>query len=308
MSEYLKPYFPFLENDHLNSVVVYINGISGLALASLIILASAVSAGLIITLNALRFEFGKNMRTIYLFIAVILEFSLFVMFAPNKNDAVLGFTVMYVIHTIACLFYGLWRSKSIYDSMKKSGAASHSHNVLFWSSVFFIIAGEALTLAFLNITRSSKYMSEIIGGVGQICVFLGLCCWIHFLNILERTGASPKVVKRMFWGALGVILLAIITLIILALIFFVIFNELKVNIAESVNGITIDRSSSNTIYYSSITSMIVLVILIFGNHLSYVSMFGYTIWDLCASKNSEWDKSYDVFANRKTNGLSLTAL
>jgi hypothetical protein len=305
MSEQLQPYFPFITNYQLNSIVRYIDGIYGLNLASVIILASAISVGVIVTLNAIRIEFGKNLRTMYLLLTVLLEICLFVMFAPNKNDAVLGFTVLYVAHTTICLIYGLGRSRSIYKSMQQSKSASGNHNLLFWVAVFFILAGEALTFVFLSSSKSTNYSTEIIGGVSQISIFIGLCCWIHFLNLLERTGASPKIIRRMFWGALGVILLAVITLLLLIIIFFVIFNESKVNIVESVNGILVDRTSSNTIYYSLIASMIILVLLIFGNHLCYVTILGYTIWDICTPRKSEWDEGFE---RKSARNLPLTAI
>ena len=295
-----KPLFPFIQNYQLDSIVRDINGVSWLNTASIIILASGISFGVIVSLNAIRIEFGRNLRLLYLFITVLLEICLFVMFVPDKNDALLGFTFLYVSHSAICLIYGLGRSISIYRGIRKKNAEFGDRKWLSRVAVSFIITGHVLTFLFLSLRRnSSDYFNEIVGVVSQISLFIGLCCWIHFLNVLERSGASSKILRRMFWGALGVILQGVITVSLLLTIYYVVFSEFNTSIVESVNEILVKRTSSNAIFYSVVASIIILVLLLLGNHLCYVTILGYTIWDLSIPQKDEFSSSFGRLKAKK---------
>jgi hypothetical protein len=295
---------PFAKIQQLGSLVGLIESSSSLHYAALGILTTSIGIGFLIHLNALRFEAGKHFKSLLMVLCLIFNISLLVMYAPDRVNAILGFVVLYVVHSVFSLIYGLVRSKQIYNSMVQSNTITDKYGKFFWIAVILMIIGEVLTFIFLTVRLKQISNSEAyIGGASQIFMFLGFCFWIYFLNSIERSMSSPRVVRRMGWAAIGIIILSIVIILVIVLLFFVIYNELTRIVQESVNGNKV-VGSVDTISNSIIAAVISLLILLFGVHLCYVTMLGYTFWDIWKLSKIQYQKDYEAYhGNARSIGL-----
>jgi hypothetical protein len=255
-----------------------------------IIFCIAVAVGILVVINAIRFEKGFNLKTILLIICLLLEGLMFIIFYGNPFLAIIGLVLVYLLNSMAFLVYGFIRSKQIYNSMISSNTITHSYNTIFWISVILLFGGEILIFVFAaleaNITHNLVWIS-------QLMVFLGFCFWMHFLNMMRKTAASPRVIRRMFWSALGVILLAILGSIASAVAIFISIQSL----VQAFSSGSV-QSVENAIQLVKNTLIIVLTVITFffsANHLCYVTMCGYTIWDVCYLTRDKWEKDHDAY-------------
>jgi hypothetical protein len=285
----------------VNYIINQVNAnLSSLLTGPAVVIALAILIGVAVLANALRFEAGKNVKTALLSLCLLLEALLFLIFLPNPVSAFLGFILIHVVVTALFLVYGLMRSKQIYDSMKQAQTIAGNYSTLFWIGSVCLIVGQVLAFVFFLEMISLYHLSWL----SQLLMFVGYCCWLHFLNVMRQTAASPRVIRRMFWAAVGVILLAVAFIGASFAFGYAIVNSSGASV--SVNGTQVSSEIRYSDVLSSLKAYLVLMSIFFMSiHLCYVTLSGYTIWDICKLTKEQWEKDYDLYHGRANNNKEM---
>jgi hypothetical protein len=200
----------------------FLDALKDLLLGPIVIHCLTIILGTLLIAYALKNERGKTRQTVLLAIGFSLELSLFSIFSSNFLQGLVNVGLTYVASSSLFLFYGFMQSKQLYEMMiQNQMIVVGRYHILFWFSAACMILGQIISIVFfVDVTKN-----QALGGAGQFLIFIGFCCWIHFLNVLRKVENSSKIAKRMFWAALGVVLFAILALAVAIIFSIVLANS-----------------------------------------------------------------------------------
>jgi hypothetical protein len=265
----------FLKMSDLEGMInsAFGNQEAGFLLGPAIIIGMMIIQGFCILGTAFWFEKGKNIKTAGIFLLMILEFCLLSVFSDNPLIALAGFLSSFTIQAFLLQIYGFSVSKQIYNGMQRNGLLSSSHDKLYWISVGLMSLGFLLQLIMVSnpTFESLNYLSWI----SQLFVAIGWILWMHFLNKMRRNSVSPRVIRRMFWASLMILMNGVI-IILVTVIYFT-----RIQIGE-ISDDALESHIKDLCWIAAI--------FINFEHTALLSLTGYTIWDLFKLKKDQFDQ------------------
>jgi hypothetical protein len=183
----------------------------------------------------------------------------FLLFASDPMVLFAGLAFSYVLELVFLQIYALVTSKWVHDGLSRNGMLAEPLDRLYKFSM------RALGIGVLIILISLITGFNLIP-LGQIFSFVSWCTWLHFLNKIRSSQASPRIIRRMFWANILTIITQII--IMLVLIFLVV---------SGISTPDVGRGGKD----NSESLIVVLAVIAAFDHIWRISLTGYLPWDSC---------------------------
>jgi hypothetical protein len=231
--------------------------------ASKVIFSLAIIGGFVTLGTAIKFEWPSRslFKRIFLCVLVILQVLLlsFLLFSSDRIVLISGFAFSYVLELVFLQIYAQVTSKWVHDGLSRNGMLAQPLDGLYKFSM------RALGIGFLIILISLITGFNLIP-LGQICSFVSWCTWLHFLNKIRLSQASPRIIRRMFWAN-------ILTMITQIIIMFV----LIILVISGISTPDVGREGKG----NSEALIFVLAVVAALDHTLRISLTGYFPWDSC---------------------------
>jgi flagellar biosynthesis protein FlhB len=185
------------------------------------------------------------------------------MLSNNPIVLLLGTFFVYIIESALVQIYALVTSKQIHDGLVRNQMIPEALDGLYKFVVRMLVIG--ILISFVSIVSGLPLI-----WLGQLFSFVSWCAWLHFLNKIRKSLASPRIIRRMFWA--NIIRIVVQTIIATLLLFFVFSAIASSEIARGEKGNDHQTLSSTSVFFT---------ILLAIDHILRLSLTGYLPWDAC---------------------------